>query len=383
MGFFSTLKNRARQPLMAPSLPMAMPVGEMQRFTPPQRWRNKQRSPRGLSSLFGNLNRLRAMPTGPTVSLPNRGGMPVGPRELLNEFGGRNREKSLTPPRLPLPPMDRVPFERPGFHKGRDVNFLDSLARQAEFQAGKEGEQLQAEIDYFNTPEGQRAAMIGGGALAGLLPIPGSKWAAYNQLSKPIVNLSKPIIDKMAQMKNVRSGMRSGSTGPRVQNISNQVLNRPPFNAGNTIAGSLTSTARALSPMSKAALQPTAIAGGVFALSQYPEEMGRLAAQAGQTIDDVVDEAASMARQIGTPIKEFVERIKQGYQSEIGIIREVNEQGFPVTHEVIDGIEHTTITAPRTLPEPAELTISDRAKLDRERELNSLDELIDDLEKKN
>jgi len=41
-----------------------------------------------------------------------------------------------------------------------------------------------------------------------------------------------------AEGEEVRSGMRSGSTGPRVQNLSNQVLKRPPL--GGTIAGAAT-----------------------------------------------------------------------------------------------------------------------------------------------
>ena len=67
-------------------------------------------------------------------------------------------------------------------------NFLDNFSRQAEFQAQKQGEQIQAEIDYYNSPEGQRAAQIGGGIMAGLLPIPGSRFFGINRVTMPLIN---------------------------------------------------------------------------------------------------------------------------------------------------------------------------------------------------
>ena len=54
-------------------------------------------------------------------------------------------------------------------------NFLDNFSGQAEFQAQKRGEQIQAEIDYYNTPEGQKAAKTAGIVSLSLLPIPGMK----------------------------------------------------------------------------------------------------------------------------------------------------------------------------------------------------------------
>ena len=97
-------------------------------------------------------------------------------------------------------------------------NFLDNFSRQAEFQAQKQGEQIQAEIDYYNSPEGQRAAQIGGGIMAGLLPIPGSKLLGASRAAKPI-------IDKMygaGGRDMVNQGIRNvgsklpGSSGARV-----------------------------------------------------------------------------------------------------------------------------------------------------------------------
>ena len=67
-------------------------------------------------------------------------------------------------------------------------NFLDNFSGQAEFQAQKQGEQVQAEIDYYNSPEGQRAAQIGGGIMAAMLPIPGSKLLGAGRAAKPVID---------------------------------------------------------------------------------------------------------------------------------------------------------------------------------------------------
>lgn len=67
-------------------------------------------------------------------------------------------------------------------------NFLDNFSGQVEFQAQKRGEQIQAEIDYYNTPEGQRATQIGGGIMAAMLPIPGSRLLGASRVAKPVID---------------------------------------------------------------------------------------------------------------------------------------------------------------------------------------------------
>ena len=54
-------------------------------------------------------------------------------------------------------------------------NLLEKFRGPIEFQAQKRGEQIQAEIDYYNTPEGQKAAKTAGIVSLSLLPIPGMK----------------------------------------------------------------------------------------------------------------------------------------------------------------------------------------------------------------
>ena len=97
-------------------------------------------------------------------------------------------------------------------------NFLDNFSGQAEFQAQKRGEQIQAEIDYYNSPEGQRAAQIGGGIMAGLLPIPGSKLLGASRAAKPIIDIMYGAVgrDMVNQgIRNVGSKLL-GSSGARV-----------------------------------------------------------------------------------------------------------------------------------------------------------------------
>jgi hypothetical protein len=67
-------------------------------------------------------------------------------------------------------------------------NLLEKFRGPIEFQTQKRGEQIQAEIDYYNTPEGQRAAQIGGGIMAAMLPIPGSRLLGINRVTTPLIN---------------------------------------------------------------------------------------------------------------------------------------------------------------------------------------------------
>ena len=112
-------------------------------------------------------------------------------------------------------------------------NFLDNFSGQAEFQAQKQGEQLQAEIDYYNSPEGQRAAQIGGGIMAAMLPIPGSRLLGAGRAAKPVIDkmygaVGKDMIPRIippltktgrsrAGLPPLRSGARVGQDAIRSQ----------------------------------------------------------------------------------------------------------------------------------------------------------------------
>ena len=97
-------------------------------------------------------------------------------------------------------------------------NFLDNFSGQAEFQAQKQGEQLQAEIDYYNSPEGQRAAQIGGGIMAAMLPIPGSKLLGAGRAAKPIIDKMYGAVGKDMVNQGIRNvgSKLPGSSGARV-----------------------------------------------------------------------------------------------------------------------------------------------------------------------
>lgn len=104
-------------------------------------------------------------------------------------------------------------------------NFLDNFSGQAEFQAQKQGEQIQAEIDYYNTPEGQRAAQIGGGIMAAMLPIPGSRLLGAGRAAKPVIDkmygavgkdMSRMIIPPLTKPGRSLSGLPPLRSGARV-----------------------------------------------------------------------------------------------------------------------------------------------------------------------
>jgi hypothetical protein len=75
-------------------------------------------------------------------------------------------------------------------------NLLEKFRGPIEFQTQKRGEQIQAEIDYYNTPEGQRAAQIGGGIMLGMLPIPGSRFFGINRVTMPLINKTYGAVGK-------------------------------------------------------------------------------------------------------------------------------------------------------------------------------------------
>ena len=174
-----------------------------------------------------------------------------------------------------------------------------------------------------------------------------------------------------AEGEEVRSGMRSGATGPRVQNISKQVL-RPP------LGGTISAAARgaAMSPISKFGI-PGAIAAGGIALYQIadetgmvPEEIGRGAASVQKGFTEVVNEAVDMARDIGAPVMDFVERVKMGYQ------QGMNEGQVPEPdpREILGEQGRTISNMDRNLMQQEQMFFP---------QSESLDDILEDLEKKN
>jgi len=156
MGFFRDLKNRVRQPLMAPSLPMTMPVDakQMQQFTKPQGLPPIGPIDRPLSPSIVRPSELPATPPRPIPFGPGhplfdpprvgrRGGIGMPrPKKIkadkglgsIQKFFDRQRLGNIPMQDVPAAPvpfeMDRVPFERPGFAEGEGVDINRIIAEQ-------------------------------------------------------------------------------------------------------------------------------------------------------------------------------------------------------------------------------------------------------------
>jgi hypothetical protein len=149
----------------------------------------------------------------------------------------------------------------------------------------------------------------------------------------------------------VSSGRRPGTTGPNVQRnmpgrmtgVADKVLTgsgRPPVGTMATPKpSSLTLPAKTLSRMRGLASlgKPGLIAAGGLGLFEIgrqggfsPENLGKNAAMVGKVYGDLLDEAVEVAKELGQPIQDFVDRVVAGYQSEMdsgGMMSDMDESG--------------------------------------------------------
>ena len=135
----------------------------------------------------------------------------------------------------------------------------------------------------------------------------------------------------------VSSGRRPGSTGPNVQRnmpgrttgVADKVLTgsgRPPVGTMATPKTGLlpTQTLSRMGTLSRGGITGLLAAGGLglFEIGRQtgfdPEKLGQAAAQLQKSIEEVANEAAEVARELGQPIQDFVGRVVLGYQSEMG-----------------------------------------------------------------
>ena len=137
----------------------------------------------------------------------------------------------------------------------------------------------------------------------------------------------------------VSSGRRPGSTGPNVQRnmpgrmtgVADKVLTgsgRPPVGTmASPKPSSFTLPSQTLSRMgalSRGGLGGLIAAGGLglFEIGRQtgfePEKLGQAAAQVQKSLEEVANEAVEVATELGEPIQDFVGRVVQGYQSEMG-----------------------------------------------------------------
>ncbi len=330
MGFFKDLKKRVR--------------GMQNQMQPPM-------SPRP-TSMGNKFDRMFGMSRRQAPSPMMRGGAEFGPPSLedmlRNQAPGTviDLETGLPPVRLP------EITENIGVGAMAPDKFMPGGGmRLPEYFRYKEDEPLEPQRNLLRRP--RRLPQIipermpsprptprffGGGLRNIFSRLPNQRVRERMSPPLPRAPLPMPVPERMprerfpmmrpgfAEGEEVRSGMRSGATGPRVQNISKQVL-RP------SLGGTISAAARgaAMSPISKFGI-PGAIAAGGIALYQIademgyvpeigkvdPEAIGRGAASVDKAFMEVVNEAVDMARDIGAPIQDFVERVKMGYQDEMG-----------------------------------------------------------------
>ena len=140
----------------------------------------------------------------------------------------------------------------------------------------------------------------------------------------------------MAAGDEVSSGRRPGTVGPNVQRnvpgrmtgVADKVLTgsgRPPVGTmASPRTGLLpTQTLSRMGTLSRGGIAGLVAAGGLglFEIGRQtgfePEKLGQAAAQVQKSLEEVANEAAEVAKELGQPIKEFVDRVVQGYQSEM------------------------------------------------------------------
>jgi len=116
------------------------------------------------------------------------------------------------------------------------------------------------------------------------------------------------------------------SRAERLANVGKNVASRG--GAGSIVAG--TQAASRFSPLFQlgrlgARLNPygaaAATAYGLYELAEAtdnfdPEELGKVAASVQKSLKEVASEAVDVARQIGAPVQDYVNKVVQGYQTE-------------------------------------------------------------------
>ena len=173
----------------------------------------------------------------------------------------------------------------------------------------------------------------------------------------------------------VSSGRRPNTTGPNVQrDMPSRVTggrNKVLTGSGRPPVGTMAKAVPFKLPLSKmGTLSRGGIGGliaagglGLFEIGRQtgfdPEKLGQAAAQVQKSLEEVANEAVEVAKELGQPIKEFVDRVVQGYQSQMGggrmmsdmNIQERNEMqqqqlGFDQSSNSIDDIEPINETTP-------------------------------------
>ena len=179
----------------------------------------------------------------------------------------------------------------------------------------------------------------------------------------------------------VSSGRRPGTTGPNVQRnmpgrmtgVAEKVLTgsgRPPVGTMATPRTGLlpTQTLSKMGTLSRGGLGGLVLAGGLglFELGRQtgfePEKLGQAAAQVQKSLEEVANEAADVARELGQPIQDFVNRVVAGYQSEMGESDRLERMMMGGQGRTISDMDRdrVRIDIPRAFDEISDMDIQER-----------------------
>jgi hypothetical protein len=197
----------------------------------------------------------------------------------------------------------------------------------------------------------------------------------------------------------VSSGRRPGTTGPNVQrNMPGRMTNVAGKVTGRTMPGRMSGMAdrvlqnprstmatpktgllpnQTLSKMgtlSRGGLGGLVLAGGLglFEIGRQtgfePEKLGQAAAQVQKSLQEVANEAADVARELGQPIQDFVNRVVAGYQSEMGESDRLERMMMGGQGRTISDMDRdrVRIDIPRAFDEIRDMDIQERNLMQQE-----------------
>ena len=197
----------------------------------------------------------------------------------------------------------------------------------------------------------------------------------------------------------VASGRRPGTTGPNVQrNMPGRMTNVAGKVTGRTMPGRMsgmadrvlqnprstmatprtgllpTQTLSKMGTLSRGGLGGLVLAGGLglFEIGRQtgfePEKLGQAAAQVQKSLQEVASEAADVARELGQPIQDFVNRVVAGYQSEMGESDRLERMMMGGQGRTISDMDRdrVRIDIPRAFDEIRDMDIQERNMMQQE-----------------
>jgi Ca2+-binding EF-hand superfamily protein len=176
-------------------------------------------------------------------------------------------------------------------------------------------------------------------------------------------------------MTNV-AGKVTGRTMPgRMSGMADRVLQNPRSTMATPKTGLLpTQTLSKMGTLSRGGLGGLVLAGGLglFEIGRQtgfePEKLGQAAAQVQKSLQEVANEAADVARELGQPIQDFVNRVVAGYQSEMGESDRLERMMMGGQGRTISDMDRdrVRIDIPRAFDEIRDMDIQERNLMQQE-----------------